>query len=383
MSAPDRQSVESPRSCEIARLKQVEAQLQRMTRVFMDGADPIVIRDLEGRILDVNCEVQRVFGWTREELIGQRTQHVLPPEWHALADDVLERCQRGEAVRNVEASVRTKSGETVPILTTAFLLTDENDAPVAIANIVKDISRLKETEARLRQRNGEIRQFVGAVSHDLGAPVRAVRSFAEDLQLFEHELPDDRARENVQFILDCAERMQQLLDDLMDYSRLDRAEAPLTSVDCERVLQQALMNLRADILVGEAEVTHDPLPTVPGNASQLVRLFQNLIGNGVKFRGDAPPRVHVSARRDDGLWEFTVSDNGIGIDPRHFEKVFGVFQRLHSQEMFPGNGVGLASCKVIVERHGGRIWVESAPGEGSVFHFTLFAETPMAHEGED
>lgn len=342
-----------------------------MTKVFMDGADPILIRDLEGRIVDANREVERVFGWTRAELVGQTVKEFLPPEWHAMADQNLERCRRGEPVRNLEGAVSTKTGEVVPILTTAFLLTDEGDRPVAIANILKDITALKQASNRLEQRNRELKQFVSAVSHDLGEPLRAIGGFTEQLQNTCQSRLDDQPREWLQYIAESVDRMQRLIDDLLNYSRLERQEITLQPVDFEKVVRLAVANLRGAIENSAARVESEELPTVLGNQSQLVQLMQNLIGNAIKYRSEKPPEIRVAAKPSGDKWHFTVSDNGIGIEQQHHEKIFDVFHRLHAREEIPGSGIGLATCKVIVERHGSRIWVESRPGYGSTFHFTL------------
>jgi PAS domain S-box-containing protein len=351
-----------------------------MTKVFMDGADPIVIRDLDGRFLDMNCETERAFGWTRAELIGKETNEFLPPEWRDFADAVLKRLQAGETVRNSEAVVRTKSGQLIPILATAFLLTDESDRPVAIASMIKDVTQLKRTSERLEHRNRELKQFVTTVSHDLAAPLRAISHFAESLAVRARDQSDVQAGEDLQSILDSAANMQQLIDDLLEYSRLDSQAKSLQDVDCDQALARAVANLHAAIQECDARVTSDPLPRVMGYAPQMTQLFQNLVGNAIKFRGAQPPRVHVSADPLGSGWRFSVRDNGIGIDAEHFDKIFDVFHRLHSRDEIPGTGVGLASCKVIVERLGGRIWVESQPGGGCVFYFTVPNASPIPAE---
>ena len=166
-------------------------------------------------------------------------------------------------------------------------------------------------------------------------------------------------------------RMQALIRDLLTYSRVGTRSGGFLPTDCERVLTDVLDDLQAAIAETGAVVTHDPLPTVGGDVSQLRQLFQNLVGNAIKFRGEAAPRVHISVRGDGALWRFAVSDNGIGIEPEYSDRVFVIFQRLHSRRDYPGTGVGLAICKKIVERHGGRIWVESRPGEGAKFNFSI------------
>jgi light-regulated signal transduction histidine kinase (bacteriophytochrome) len=165
--------------------------------------------------------------------------------------------------------------------------------------------------------------------------------------------------------------MKTLINDLLAFSRVGTQGRPFAAVACEAALARALGNLQAAIAESGAEIRHDPLPVLPGDESQLTQLFQNLVGNAVKFRRSDPPRVRISASRENGDWRFSVADNGIGIDPQFFDRVFIIFQRLHGREEFPGTGIGLALCKKIIERHRGRIWIESEPGRGATFHFTL------------
>ena len=182
---------------------------------------------------------------------------------------------------------------------------------------------------------------------------------------------DSDADEFIAYAVDGASRMQDLINDLLAYSRVGSGSKPLDAVDCGSVLHRVAGNLQAAINDAGAEVTSDDLPTVRGDESQLALLFQNLIANGIKFRSDRTPQVHLSAERGNGWWLFSVRDNGIGIEREYSERIFGIFQRLHTREEYPGTGVGLGICKRVVERHDGTIWVESEPGNGSVFKFTL------------
>lgn len=182
---------------------------------------------------------------------------------------------------------------------------------------------------------------------------------------------DPDAHEFIGFAVDGAARMRRLINDLLEYSRVTtRGDAP-APVDAQAALGEALTNLRSAIQETGGVVTAEPLPRVQADATQLSQLFQNLIGNALKFRGDAPPQVHISVTPWEGAWRFAVADNGIGIDPQYFDRIFAIFQRLHPSHRYPGTGIGLALCKRIVERHGGRLWVESTPGRGSAFYFTL------------
>lgn len=355
----------------ISRLKQAETELRRMTKVFMDGADPIVILDLDRHLVDLNHEAERVFGWSRAELQGGETRHLLPAEFQQLADSVWEQLGSGNTVRNYEAAVRAKSGEEIPVLATSFLLTDESGSPIAAAAILKDITDLKHATDLVTRKNHDLKQFTRALAHDLAAPLRGITGLSD---LLADECGDqltDAGKEYVELIQGSAGRMQEMIDGLLHYAKLEQQSALLEDVDCSQIFESACRNLSAAISESGAEVTSDPLPSIRGYEIHLMQLFQNLIGNGIKFRGEEAPRVHVSVEPIDGGWHFQVRDNGIGISEKNLEKVFGVFQRLHSEEKFPGTGIGLAACKTIVERHGGQIWVESELGDGSVFHFTL------------
>jgi light-regulated signal transduction histidine kinase (bacteriophytochrome) len=182
---------------------------------------------------------------------------------------------------------------------------------------------------------------------------------------------DDKAHKYIDYAVDGAVRMQRLINDLLDFSRVGTRGMPMKTIDCNAVLEESLRNLAAMIDESQAIITHEVLPSVHADTSQLMLVFQNLISNAIKFRGEGLPNVHVSAREQGPEWIFSVKDNGIGIDPKYADKIFLIFQRLHTRQEYPGTGMGLAICKRIIERHGGRIWFESAPGTGSTFFFTI------------
>jgi light-regulated signal transduction histidine kinase (bacteriophytochrome) len=234
--------------------------------------------------------------------------------------------------------------------------------------------RLKATSAELARSNTELQQFAYVASHDLTEPLRMVVSY---LQLLE-EMSGDRLvaeeREFLGYAVDGARRMQALINDLLAYTRVDARGWTKELTNCNTVLEAALVNLKVAIKETGALVEWGQMPTVKADSVQLTQVFQNLIGNAIKFHGDAPPRIKIEANRNNGEWVFRVQDNGIGIDPRNAERIFVVFQRLHTRQEYPGTGMGLAICKKIIERHGGRIWVESQPGQGAAFLFTLPAK---------
>ncbi len=248
----------------------------------------------------------------------------------------------------------------------------------ANARLSVELDERRRTEQRLAQyagelarSNAELEQFAYVASHDLQEPLRMVASFTQLLaRRYRGRLEKD-ADEFIGFAVDGATRMQALINDLLAYSRVGTRGKPFAPTDCGAVLQMALDNLARSVLESGAVITHDPLPTVWGDAVQLTQVFQNLIANAVKFRGQETPRIHVSAKRQGSQWVFAVRDNGIGIDPDQQERIFMIFQRLHHRSEYPGTGIGLAICKKILERHGGRIWVESKPDEGATFYFSL------------
>ena len=231
---------------------------------------------------------------------------------------------------------------------------------------------LREKSDALARSNAELEQFAYVASHDLQEPLRMVSSY---VQLFEKryaEQVDGQAKKYIDYAVEGAKRMQALIGGLLEFSRVGRIDEPSARVDMGAALDQALLNLRSAIEESRAAVTRDPLPVVTGNAGRLTQVFQNLVGNALKFRrsGEAPA-VHLSAVPQRREWLFEVRDNGIGIDPQYLERIFVIFQRLHTRAEYPGTGIGLSICKKVIERHGGRIWVESQPGVGSTFRFTL------------
>jgi signal transduction histidine kinase len=240
-----------------------------------------------------------------------------------------------------------------------------------ISNRQRAESALLKSNQELARSNAELEQFAYVASHDLQAPLATIASYAQLLEKRYKDQLDPQANKFIGNIVQGCTRMQTLIDDLLEYSRVGRRQKPFQVIDCNQVVEQAIANLQAVIRDTQAVVTYSELPEVTGDISQLVQLFQNLVGNAIKYRYEAPPVVRVSACKHDNKWLFSVSDNGIGIAQQHQERIFQIFQRLHTQREYSGTGIGLAICQKIVERHGGSIWVESEPGQGSTFHFTI------------
>jgi signal transduction histidine kinase len=243
---------------------------------------------------------------------------------------------------------------------------------------VEHSRRLLEAQAEdLRRSNRDLEQFAYVASHDLQEPLRKVASFCQMLERRYSGQLDDRADQYIAFAVDGAKRMQQLINDLLAFSRVGRMTQGFSDVDLDDVLADALRNLQSAVEESSATVTADPLPVVPGERGLLVQLLQNLVGNALKFRGPDPPRVHIGARRDGDVWELRCTDNGIGVEPQYADRVFVIFQRLHPKTDYEGTGIGLALCKKIVEHHGGDIALEPHDGPGTTVRWTLPAQPPV------
>lgn len=260
------------------------------------------------------------------------------------------------------------------VLFTAVIWWNAKLLYVAEAERQEAMEKLKQMTRDLERSNTELQQFAYVASHDLTEPLRMITSYLELLNDRAHEKLGAEEREFIGYAVDGAGRMQTLIQDLLSYARVDTRGRPMEPTDCEHVLETVLANLRVAIGESEAVIEHERLPTVKGDSVQLTQVFQNLIGNAIKFHGKAAPNVHIGAQRNNGDWIFEIRDNGIGIDPKNFSRIFVLFQRLHTRQEYPGTGMGLAICKKIIERHGGRIWAESKPNLGASFFFTLPAD---------
>lgn len=244
--------------------------------------------------------------------------------------------------------------------------------------ILNYFTKLKQTERALEKQkielsrsNAELEQFAYVASHDLQEPLRMISSYVQLLARRYKDKLDEDANEFIEYAVDGATRMQKLINDLLAYSRIGTHGKTFKLTDCERALEQAVGNLEVSIRECRAVIEHDPLPTFICDGLQISQLFQNLINNAIKFRNEETPHIRICAKEKDNEWLFSVRDNGIGIDPKYAEHIFIIFQRLHDRSKYSGTGIGLAICKKIVERHGGSIWMESQPGKGTTFYFSI------------
>jgi PAS domain S-box-containing protein len=343
--------------------------------------DAMVVVNVAGEIVLLNVRAEKEFGYSRDELLGQKVKNIIP---QGFAERIIADGTRSAAEAlaqqigtGIELIGRRKDGSEFPI--ELMLSPLESTEGVLVTAAIRDISvrkksdeHLEKTVGELKRSNAELQQFAYVSSHDLQEPLRMVSSYTQLLAKRYKGRLDSDADEFIAFAVDGCDRMQGLIQDLLAYSRAGSNGKALHEVSSEDALKMALTNLGATVEQSGAVVTHDSLPAIRADETQLTQVFQNLVGNAIKYRGGESPQVHVSASRNGGNeWIFSVRDNGLGIDPQYFERIFILFQRLHGREEFEGTGIGLAICKKILERLGGRIWVESQPEKGSTFCFAL------------
>lgn len=345
-------------------------------------ASPVgmIMSDSSGTILLANNEAERMFGYEGGGLLNQKIEVLIPEQ--ARLDHRIFREKFFTSPRPRQMGYGKdlfglrKDGSRFPVeIGLSPVSTDEG---LLTLSTVLDITarkqagdELKRSNEALARSNVELQSFAYIASHDLQTPLRSISGFVQLLRSkYEGQL-DEQADDWIRRTVQSTEQLQTFIRDLFEYSRLDSQARPFEEVSSNKVFNSAILLLDASIRDSQAQVTCDELPTVMGDRTQLVQLMQNLIGNAIKYQNDSPPHIHVSARSEGNEWVFSVQDNGIGIDPKHHERIFEMFKRLHSQQKYPGIGLGLAICRRIVQRHGGRIWVESASGNGSIFYFTM------------
>ncbi|MGH7814080.1 MAG: sensor histidine kinase [Candidatus Binataceae bacterium] len=328
-------------------------------------------------VLTWNSGAERLYGYPADEIAGRNFDSIVPPGLRAELAARTRLAAIGGVTQEWETRRRRKDGATIDVAVSMAPIRNAQGEVFALSTVSYDITERKRAERQLIERteelarsNAELEQFAYVASHDLQEPLRMVASY---LQLIEQRYRgrlDADAGEFIHFAVDGATRMKQLINDLLSYSRAGRV-AHSERVNLDPIIERVLSALKLRIEETGAAVSCDPMPAVIGEEVRLYEVFQNLIGNALKFCGEAAPAVHVGCARRNGEWLFSVADNGIGIAPEYQERIFAMFQRLHGRAEYPGTGIGLAICKRIVERHGGRIWVESQPGKGAVFSFTL------------
>jgi PAS domain S-box-containing protein len=359
------------------RKEAAEIQYRRLFESAKDGI--IVIDGGTGQVIDINPFFLELTRYSRQEILGQAFWEIAPfrkaEEGRRL---VAETTEQGVAQYDA-VGLQAHDGRqlVVALISNLYRLKDQSFIQVN----VRDVTQRRQAEDDLRRSNLDLQQFAFAASHDLQEPLRTV---INQVELFQKEYrgklgPD--ADEIIQFITAATDRMRQMVLDLLNYAQIARAAIIISATSMEAVLATALSNLQLAIANANARITFDPLPTIWMDHTQAVQLLQNLIGNALKYRSAEPPRIHLSGRQVGNEWIVSVKDNGLGIEPRFHQHIFTVFKRLHGRE-YPGTGIGLATCNRIVERHGGRIWVESEVGQGSTFFFSVPIPPQNQNDGE-
>ncbi|MEZ2235841.1 PAS domain S-box protein [Microcoleus sp.] len=384
VKADDEQGIFNGYHCfmkDITERKLTERALQesefRYRQIVELAEEGIWVIDSNARTTYVNHAMARMLGYTESEMLGRRIFDFMDEQEQQLTSQYVERRKQGISEKH-ESKLKSKNGKDVWTYISTSPVMDEFGCMLSSCALVYNVTDRKQVEQQmlqltedLKRSNEELEQFAYVASHDLQEPLRAVTSYTQLLaQRYQGNL-DAKADKYINHIVDGASRMQQLINDLLAYSRLGTRAQEFEIADCNAAVEQSLCNLQIAIAEKQAIITKDVMPTVMADEFQLVQLFQNLIGNAIKFCREEVPIIHITAIIQDDEWLFSVRDNGIGIDPEYADRIFIIFGRLHSRREYLGTGIGLAMCKRIVERHRGRIWVESWPEEGATFYFTI------------
>jgi PAS domain S-box-containing protein len=372
---------------DITKRKKAEKALKesetRFKRIFESKMIGVFFWDANGDITDANNVTLEMVGYSKDEILSGavRWRDLTPPEYTDLDNKALEAIATTGVMTPIEKEYIRKDGSRFPILVGGSALPGSTLSGVSF---VLDITERKKGERiiknlleELKRINIELEQFTYIVSHDLKEPLRMISSFAQLLERRYKDKLDEDANDFIRFITEGVVRMQDLINSLLTYSRIGKDYKRFEKIDLNNVLKDVLDNLRQIINETNAEIIYDSLPSLVGDKYQLLQVFQNLISNAIKFRGVDPPLVHISSRPDSKHWVFSIRDNGIGIDPKDFERIFIIFQRLHAKDEYDGTGIGLTICKKIIEQYGGKIWVESEVGKGSTFYFSIPKENDL------
>lgn len=358
---------------DITQRRLAEAAHERLAAIVEFSEDAIISTAPSGHITSWNEGAVRLFGYTAEEALGASAMMLIPEVDRAHEQEIEQRLQQGLRIDHIEAKRRRKNGSEIDVLETRSPIRNARGEVVGESRIARDITELKRRDLELKRSNAELEQFAYVASHDLQEPLRMVANYTELLaQRYEGKL-DEKADKYIRYASEGAKRMQRLVQDLLAYSRVGSQGKPFVPVSSALVLRSVLDSLKRLIRETGATIELGTLPFVQADEVQLGQLFQNMISNAIKFRSESAPHIKLDAVRKGEYWLFSVADNGIGIDMQYADRIFQMFQRLHERGKYEGSGIGLSIAKRIVERHGGRLWVESKPDVGTTFWFTLQA----------
>ncbi len=367
--------------------QELEKQEGRFRSLVESAPDAVVITDKDGKIILVNAQTEALFGYPRNELIGLPVETLIPRRYRGHHPEYRHKYHESPHARPMGSGMELfglkKNGEEFPVEISLNVMQTEEGRLVSAA--IRDVTaqkhaaeEIKNANARLTQQaeeleksNLELQHFAYVVSHDLQTPLRSICGFVQLLQQQYGDKLDEQATEWIRRTVLSTQRMQTLIRDILAYSRVEARVNPFTKFSMAEVCHEVTDILSDSIRESGAKVVSENLPDITGDRPQMVQLLQNLIGNAIKYRGETVPQILVTGRDAGPEWVISVKDNGIGIAPEHFQRIFDVFQRLHTQKSIPGTGIGLSICRRVVGRHGGRIWVESEPGKSSSFHFTI------------
>jgi PAS domain S-box-containing protein len=374
----DVEKTNSELKSEIATRKVIEEKVLRLSQAVEQSSAVIVITDPKGNIEYVNPAFEKVTGYTAQEAKGQNPRILKAGDYGAaFYKNLWDTITAGKVWRG-EFHNKTKSGQLIWETASISPIQDEKGNITAFVAVKEDTTQRRNKEDHLRiltkdleHSNKELEQFAYVASHDLQEPLRMVASYTQLLERRYNDLLDEKGKQYIYYAVNGAQRMQQLISDLLMFSRVGTKGKEFKVTDMNTVYQQAVTNLEVAIQENKAQVTCDSLPIISGDEVQLIQLFQNLIGNAVKFHGSEPPQIQIHVQDREKDWLFSVSDNCIGMDEKYKDRIFIIFQRLHTKDEYQGTGIGLAVCKKIVERHEGQIWVESKVGEGATFYFMI------------
>ncbi len=364
---------------DISERRRAELNASLLASIVESSDDAIVSKDLNGIIVSWNRGAERLFGYTAAEAVGQSIAIVIPPDRLDEEPKILERLKRGEQVEHFETIRMRKDGSYRNISLTISPMKDADGRIVGASKVARDVTaRVRQDEAlqaanaALERANADLQQFAHSASHDLQEPLRMVRIYGQLLQETFGDNLGATGDEYIDRIVQGAQRMEKLLSDLRIYMQVSTTgHEPTDEIDAADVLEKTLLNLEVAIKESGALISSTKLPRVRMHEFQLEQVFQNLIGNAIRYRSNLAPRIQIAVERQGEEWLFSIQDNGLGIEPQFREQIFGIFKRLHTATAYPGTGMGLAICKRITERAGGRLWVESEPGRGSTFYFTV------------